>query len=397
MVRLTNSNFTGNQVLGEATYNKDAREASRSTYLAKGGAVSSIHDIQIGNCTFIKNHAVDQGDAVNTEEDISWIGHAKFISNTVGHSNIHLANKGGAIYATKFHYDAENVVFIDNHAWYGGAVYLNNKNEVAFKSCVFINNSVWSNDGKEAPGAAIYMDSTSSKLSLINNIFYNNHATDDRGVFNCGKYGTVKNNWYGINDVNFDDAYFIEWHRIAKNEKISDSNSLRIILSANTTEVFHDSVKLTLKFVCSDKTEFTGKLTNWTVDFKSNNKGMFSDLKIGDNEATVIFTPEAGDTVVTAKVHGQEVSIALKQMGDFTWLQNQIDTTPIGGVLDLNCNITYNPDVEMALNSGIKITKPLTINGNGYTISGSNLARVFSVHSNDVKINNITFVNGLWC
>jgi len=154
---------------------------------------------------------------------------------------------------------------------------------------------------------------------------------------------------------------------------------------------------LTLKFVCSDKTEFTGKLTNWTVDFKSNNKGMFSDLKIGDNEATVIFTPEAGDTVVTAKVHGQEVSIALKQMGDFTWLQNQIDTTPIGGVLDLNCNITYNPDVEMALNSGIKITKPLTINGNGYTISGSNLARVFSVHSNDVKINNITFVNGLWC
>ena len=180
---------------------------------------------------------------------------------------------------------------------------------MTFESCVFINNSVKNSDGKSSPGSAIYMDSSSSKLSLINNIFYNNHGTEDKGVYNCGKYGTVKNNWYGINDVNFDDAYLIEWHRIAKNEKISDSNSLRITLSANVTEVFHDSIKLTLKFVCSDKTEFTGKLINWTVDFKSNNNGKFSDLKIGDNEATVIFTPEAGDTVVTAKVHGQEVSI----------------------------------------------------------------------------------------
>lgn len=337
---------------------------------------------------------MDHGGAVYTKEGIRWLENQPsiFINNSGGYANWKIANKGGAVYASRFNSVAKELVFINNYYWYGGAVYINNKDDVTFESCVFINNSVKNSDGKSSPGSAIYMDSSSSKLSLINNIFYNNHGTEDKGVYNCGKYGTVKNNWYGINDVNFDDAYLIEWHRIAKNEKISDSNSLRITLSANVTEVFHDSIKLTLKFVCSDKTEFTGKLINWTVDFKSNNNGKFSDLKIGDNEATVIFTPEAGDTVVTAKVHGQEVSITLKQMGDFTWLQNQIDATTSGGVLNLTRNLTYNPNAERVLHESIKITKPITINGNGYTLNGLNEARIFFVHSDDVKINNITFV-----
>ena len=394
VVKLTNSNFTGNLVLGSPTWNKNEYEASRSTYISKGGAVSSDHDIWIGNCSFMKNHAVDRGGAVNSEEGIWWLDeNSVFISNTVGHSNVHLANKGGAVYASKFLNDAKGLIFIDNHGWYGGAIYINNKNELTFESCVFINNSVWNNDGKNSPGAAIYIDSSSSKLTLINNIFYRNSATYDSGVYNCGSYGTIKNNWYGYNDVNFEkDAYLVEWHRIGSNDKRVDSNSLRITLSANQTEVFHSSVKLSLKFVCSDQTEFTGKLTNWTVDFTSNNKGVFSDLQIGDNEATVIFTPEPGNHVVTAKVHGQEVSVNINQMGDFTWLQQQIYATPSGGVLNINRNLTYAYEVDRV--AGIDIHKPITINGNGYTINGLKFAKLFNVHSSDVTFENLKFIGG---
>ena len=237
------------------------------------------------------------------------------------------------------------------------------------------------------------MDSSSSKLTLINNIFYNNSATEDSGVYNCGSYGTIKNNWYGYNDVNFEnDAYLVEWHRIGKNNKRKDSNSLRITLMANQTEVYNSSVKLTLKFVCSDKTEFTGKLTNWTVDFRSNNKGVFSDLQIGDNEATVIFTPEPGNHVVTAKVHGQEVSVNINQMGDFTWLQQQIYATPAGGVLNLNRKLTFVYDVDHV--AGIDINKPITINGNGYAINGLKFVKIFNIHSSDVTIKNLEFIGG---
>lgn len=73
---------------------------------------------------------------------------------------------------------------------------------------------------------------------------------------------------------------------------------------------------------------------------------------------------------------------------------------------DLNNDINGNNDSTITLNknykysdgdanyaNGIQINRPLTINGNGITIDGSNNARAFNIIGDNVIINNITFIN----
>lgn len=51
-------------------------------------------------------------------------------------------------------------------------------------------------------------------------------------------------------------------------------------------------------------------------------------------------------------------------------------------------------DEDYAFEHGIKITHDMTINGNGYTIDGNNMARIFTINLATVVFENITFVNG---
>ena len=65
--------------------------------------------------------------------------------------------------------------------------------------------------------------------------------------------------------------------------------------------------------------------------------------------------------------------------GSYTVLQSLIDNTPNNGVIDLPFNIVYNPDTDSALINGMKLNKSITIKGNGLTISGKGLARIFDI------------------
>ena len=77
-----------------------------------------------------------------------------------------------------------------------------------------------------------------------------------------------------------------------------------------------------------------------------------------------------------------------------------------GSFTNLDEDINGNTDEEITLSrnykygagdnfiNGIKINRTLTINGNGATIDGSNIARIFNVTGTNVVIKNITFING---
>jgi len=83
--------------------------------------------------------------------------------------------------------------------------------------------------------------------------------------------------------------------------------------------------------------------------------------------------------------------------GTYTDLQSQIDATPEGGVLNLPYNFTYNLEADGDnFPNGVILNKTITINGNGYSISGNNSKRVFYVDQTElsIKLNNITFING---
>ncbi|MBR2557586.1 MAG: hypothetical protein IKE95_04360, partial [Methanobrevibacter sp.] len=221
----------------------------------------------------------------------------------------------------------------------GGAIFINNKNDVTFQSCYFEGNTALTESKTQGSGAAIYVDSSGSTVTMVDNIFLNNKATSDNGILNCGKYGTIANNWWGTNNPNFNDAkYIVEWHRVGSNKVISDDRYLRAHLNATVSQT--GSSKLTVYFINNKGQAFTGKLTNWNVEFSSDKEGVFTDKQVGDNKATVSFTTNAIKETVTAKINNQILTINITQTeGDFAWLQKQIDAA--SGTLDLTRDVTY--------------------------------------------------------
>ena len=60
----------------------------------------------------------------------------------------------------------------------------------------------------------------------------------------------------------------------------------------------------------------------------------------------------------------------------------------------LTKNYTFSTNgSDDAYKNGIHINHPITINGAGFTISGSDLATIFKIEADNVVLNDITFVN----
>ena len=386
-LRVINSNFTNNQ----ATLKTYVKIWNEQRY---GGAICSINRLELGGCNFINNSAVDRGGAVHADT-LVWLNDynpCTFINNSIKTWNHIAANKGGAIYASTFENNAYGLTFINNTGYYGGAIFINNKNDVTFQSCYFEGNTALTETKAHGSGAAIYVDSSGSKVTLVDNIFLHNKATSDSGVFNCGKYGTVANNWWGNNNPDFKTAkYIVEWHRVGSNNIISDDRYLRAHL--NATESQTGNSKLTVYFTNNKGEEFTGKLTNWNVEFSSDKDGVFTNKEVTSNRATVSFTTNAIQETVSAKINNQILMLNITQTeGDFAWLQKQIDTA--SGTFDLTRDVIYTIGLD-TITDGIKIEKPITINGNGHKINAQGKSRIFDISdTSNVVFNNITFMNG---
>ena len=381
-----NSNFTENRAIFTGVF-----IFSEVVYDFRGGAIYTGADMYISGCEFINNTASNKGGAVYAGGSILWGDPSVFKENHVSES---YSYHGGAVYAGTFANTAKELIFINNKAGYGGAVYINNKNEATFESCYFENNLAHDITEGKSYGAAIYLDSSSSKLSLINNIFINNNAAYDKAVYNCGSYGTVKENWWGVNNPNFDEPYLVEWHRIGDDTKYSDSSPLSIVLTAddNLTSLGKNT-GLTLKFVDANGADITGKLINWDVAFSSDKIARFDEKNVGDNKATVVFNPiETGTHTITAQVHNQKVSITMRINGEFNYLQHLIDNA--GGVLILERDFTYSLGVDN-ITEGVLINKPMIIKGQGHTINALGQSRIFNIVSDQVILSNITLLNGL--
>ncbi len=237
------------------------------------------------------------------------------------------------------------------------------------------------------------MDSASSKLSLISNIFVDNHADEDKAVYICGVYETIANNRFGTNNPNFnEDKYLVEWHRVGSNDKRSDNSFLQLHIRADKYEVFETNATVTAYFADCNGNNFTGKLTGLNGLFFSDISGdEFLSYDAGDNKVTAVVTvKDAPKHVITAQVDNQNVSLTLNQKGNFTWLQEQIATAD--GIYNLSRDLIYSYGIDKNY-EGIVISKPVRINGNGHTLDGVGFARIFNIQSNDVIIDNITLVN----
>ena len=365
-----------------------------NSYSESGGAVYCNENLILDGCRFENNSAKYHGGALYVRLTIKLTENPSIFINNHGTCDDDVKSQGGAIYThfidvTDYSYNVvKGFVFINNSAYYGGAVYLNNKNQVTFESCYFENNKADRDDGE---GAAIYADSSSTKLSLINNIFANNEAHDDWGIYNCGSYVIIKNNWWGTNNPDFStERRIIEWKALGSNIRHQDTDFLKITLSVDKD----DPYTLVLKFTDSNGNDFTGELPAWDVTFTSNGNATFSNKIIENNMATVSLVPEEFfEYNVSAQVHDQIVSVTVKSIGDFEYLQKIIDNAPENSVISIDRDYNYTIGHD-TITKGIIINKKITIEGNGHTIDASGKSRIFNILSDNVVIRNLTFLNG---
>ena len=231
IVDISDSIFSNNRALvdGVAIYSKLRVSLKNSTFINNaasgasvsqccGGAISSKNNVKVDNSTFINNHADDYGGAIYADT-VTWV---EAVSYFVG--NFAEDNQGGAIYTNKFNTDVISGIFIGNQAKDddGGAIYINKENHLTFSRCTFKDNYA------ADEGGAIYVDSSSSVITLkYYNSFINNHAGDEgQAVFNKGKYGEIKSNWWGIVSPDFSEDLLVEWKAACFNEMHEDSNPL---------------------------------------------------------------------------------------------------------------------------------------------------------------------------
>lgn len=380
-IRAINTTFSGNYV-----ENTDPGE-SMSNH--KGGAIYCKNDLEIDECLFEMNHAPNHGGAIYADSGIYWYENPSiFIGNSVDNRNTHTVNEGWVIYASKFLSNPKGLVFIKNTGYDGGAIYINNKNVVTFESCYFDGNIA--KDTSHGSGATIYLDSTSSKLSLINNIFVNNSISNTYVVYNCGYYDTVKNNWYGTDDPDFNEPYLIEWHMFGKNEKIADSDSLRVEIERDESQR-----EFTIKFVTNSGQPFNGKLTIYNAGMYSDKQAKFTGKTNTDGSMKIVFIPlEDGEHTITFKISSYSKYAGLIFVtipGDFDILQNLVNEA--NGILELTRNYTYTVGKDTKIR-GIEINKPLIINGNGHTINALGHSKLFEITADNVKLDNLTLING---
>lgn len=79
--------------------------------------------------------------------------------------------------------------------------------------------------------------------------------------------------------------------------------------------------------------------------------------------------------------------------GTFTELNDLIKNSEKNSVVKLNMDYAYNNDTDYSFMNGIDINKRIAIDGQGHTINGNNLARMFTENENNISLRNINFIN----
>lgn len=79
--------------------------------------------------------------------------------------------------------------------------------------------------------------------------------------------------------------------------------------------------------------------------------------------------------------------------GSFTSLNSLINENTFKDIY-LKSNYTFNINTDYDLYDGIEINREVTIHGNGFTVDGSKISRLFQVTGSNVIFENLIFVNG---
>ena len=296
----------------------------------EGGAVYCKDDLTVDNCTFNKNYAYDYGGAIYADTLAFKQTYSYFDSNTA------YDNQGGAIWVNKFREDVKYATFTNNIAGRGanddgGAIYIDDENWITFSQCIFVNNTC----GDE--GGAIYLDSSSSHLTLKNNIFVSNSASyEGQTVYNCGYYDTISNNWWGGNNPSSGNDQLIEWKAWPKsNVHHSDNNPLSLTLKLTPESCnVNDQVLAYAGFIQNGGSPCNDEMRTDYIFLMPSGNIKFDNRTNHENYVNEFLVPQkSGTYAITANLFGQMVSktLSVSDYPMFTSLSNNNPGVMVSG------------------------------------------------------------------
>ena len=395
---------------------------SGGQYVAAIEFTGSSYSLEIYNCIFYNNtqnrsyNGGLYGAALSVRSFNSLIvDNCKFLNNTLvnSHPTTAVYNYGGAVTVV-----TGNYVSITNSDIIGNlqvgrnstpVVYIVNVINCVVDSCYFNDNFVlrtadnWetTNDIQLSASTRVCYYNLTNSILLSGNFsltWWEIPSTTARLYFN--HYG----NWFGFNippESSGDDF---------------DLNNWLVLVFTNTTPFSSSggSVGLSAKFyvynMSSNSLEpYYGTLPyNRNISFVASGGSVSPSLStINTNTISGSFSYSGSSSTVSAIIDKQIITLS-PGYGTFTELQGLIDSTPVNGVLNLNKNYKFNSALDIPYKYGMFLNKSITINGNGYTIDGYDgansfvnyddyywlRARIFNISVDNVKINNLNFVNG---
>ena len=380
---ITNCNFTNNNLIEDE---------------GCGGAISFDGDsLTIKNSKFIGNTAIDGGEsgAIFFDGNTLNIIQSEFIDNSANNEAVMLAiGETVTIFKSKFenneaesgviHISAVNSLideckFINNYA--ERYVGLSNSD-----GTMRINNTYFANNKAER-STRLIRNSISSTAIISNCVFENN-------IGNEGNY-TIDNNYGTIylynNTINTQSS---EIHNYGGNI----TSPCTAIALENKTFPVTAGQKTTLTATIVDD---NGNLIEeaYHVYFKINNELIESEYNQKTSKYEAEYTFKTIGSVPIGIVC-PSINITVKQgicnvsHHSYVDLVNEINSCQ-GNIFELSNDYIYDYLNDSSYTNGSVINKSdFTIDGNGHSINGAGLARIFNITANNITLKNINFING---
>ena len=364
-----NCTFTENNAdNGGAMYNSTAdgclfKENEADTY---GGA---IRYGRATNCDFVSNLSQDNGGALSQADAYN----STFTENKAYYHKDYYS--GGAI----DHGNAYNCTFTKNKGWHGGAIYVGNAYNCIFKknyafqyggaiydgdayNCIFTENDVDDSGGAMYHGNAYNCTFTKNDADYMGEAMYGGKAA-------LCKFSGNSNDDTDIIDTAINVLNYVSTYKSGERLKFNLTAGDELLDGFNTTiEISKEGQLYTTVYGLSGE--------EWIVD-----------LVPGEYTAVLSLTdfPKEKSSSATITVRST-----------FTDLNTTINGNSNSTIyLSNNDYYKYDTASDNELINGIIINRDLTIYGNGATIDGDKIARIFKVENNvNVKFLNINFRNG---
>ena len=378
---VVNCNFTGNSAHFGGAMSKGY--AVNCTFIenyvnSDYGRAGALYNGRAVNCTFIRNYANNIACVGGAMYDGSAVN-CTFVGNFVNN----LGCDGGAMYDGS----AVNCNFTDNYASRGGGAVLG----TSVVNCSFVGNSA-SEGGAIRSSSAVnctFIGNSASKggamsangYSATNCVFVNNTAANGGATY---QVTAVDCNFTGNNATEWGGAMYggvVSNSNFSFNHAKKDGGAIYNCVIANCLFEYNSAV--------NGGAMSKGRATNCTFNY--NNAGGYGgavyDAKISINSKFSHNVAVNGNDTYNVTFFDSDAEKSFKELNYTINGNNNTD-------IYLDCSYIFNVISDSDFKGGVVVNRAVTIHGNGFTINGDGIARIFSVTNKNVIFHDIVFVNG---